>query len=252
MDPQDEPPERPVRPPASRLPYVALQERSQRLRRALSARLAAVPDSVRQFDANRSTSFVPDSDTVVIDVRRHWFLLLWPALRTLLGLVVLVAGSMLLPVALFALATGVWARARFGTGARKTAVVAVLGTAALIVLPALTGAVVSALLLFTWAAEDAADWWCDRLVVTDRRIYRRYGVLTRHSPSIALTAIAFIDGAVPPIGHLLQYGTLRLDSVAQRDAPLARMDLIPDVTSVTHQILQLRMTAMPKFPMQPY
>jgi hypothetical protein len=252
MDPQDELPDRPVRPPPSRLPYVALQERAGRLGRAVSARLSAVPDNVRQLDGNRSTSFVPDSDTVVIDVRRHAFLLVWPLLRTLFGLVVLLVGSMLLPVALFTLVTGVWARVRFGTGGRKTVGAAVLGTAALIVLPTLTGAVLSALLLLAWAAEDVADWWCDRLVVTDRRIYRRYGVFTRHSPSIALTAIAFIDGAVPPIGHLLHYGTLRLDSVAQRDAPLARMDLIPDVTSVSHRILQLRMKAMPTFPMQPY
>lgn len=252
MDPQDETPDRPVRPPPPRLAYVALQERSGRLRRGLSARLSAVPDKARRLDADRSTTFVPDTDTIEIDVRRHPFLLLWPLLRSLLGAAVVLATSTLPAFTLFAVVIGIWSRVRFGTGARRTVAVAVLSTLALVVLPLLVGAVLSVLLLVAWAAEDVADWWCDRLVVTNRRIYRRYGVVTRHSPSIALTAIAFIDAAVPPVGHLLGYGTLRLDSVAQRDAPLARMDLIPDVTSVSHTILQLRMKALPKYPQQPY
>jgi hypothetical protein len=107
-------------------------------------------------------------------------------------------------------------------------------------------------LLLGWLAEDVADWYSDRLVVTDKRIYRRHGVITRHSPSISLMAIAYIDAAVPPLGQLLHYGTLRLDSVAQRDAPLSRFDQIPDVVPVSHEILRLRAAAMPKGPPQVY
>ena len=59
------------------------------------------------------------------------------------------------------------------------------------------------------------------------------------------------DAAVPPLGCVLRYGTLRLDSVAQRDAPLSRFDLIPDVVRVSHEILRLRTAAMPKFPQPP-
>ncbi len=250
MEPQDEQPEPPQRParPRRTLPYVALQQQAGRLRQAL----AEAPERTRRWDdSRRSTSFVPDSDTVEIDVRRHPFLLLWPLLRTLSGVLVLAAGVSLLPLLLFAASTAVWAQVRFGKGLRTTGIVTGVTVALLVVLTALVGALPVLLVLVLMAAEDVADWTADRLVVTNRRIYRRYGVLTRHTPSIALTAIAFIDGEVPPIGRLVGYGTLRLDSVAQRDAPLARLDLVPDVTAVTHEILRLRILAMPKFPQQP-
>ena len=60
-----------------------------------------------------------------------------------------------------------------------------------------------------------------------------------------------IDASVPPLGRLLGYGTLSLDSVAQRDAPLSRFDHVPDVVARSHEILELRSRAMPKFPQQP-
>jgi hypothetical protein len=250
VDADDEPLERPVRPRGRRrrAAYVALQEQAWQVRR----KLAEIPDNMRSWDdGRRSTSFVPASDTVVIDVRRHPFMLVWPLLRTVTALVVLLTSLQLLPLLAFAAATAVWARVRFGSGLHKTAVAALAAALALLLVTILWGTPLVVLLLVLWAAEDVADWLCDRLVVTNKRIYRRYGVLTRHAPSIALTAIAFIDAAVPPIGRVMSYGTLRLDSVAQRDAPLARLDLVPDVIGVSHEILRLRSQALPKFPPLP-
>ena len=243
MDPQDE-----QEPLPRRLPYVVLQENAERLRHRLSRQLADLPERLRRIDDGRTTPFVPESETVMLDVRRHPFLLLWPALRTVFGLVLLGTGLALMPLLTFALTVVVWAQVRHGWPLRKDLLVTAAAAAAAVVLPA----PLFVLLLLAWAAEDVADWWCDRLVVTDRRIYRRYGVITSHAPSIALTAIAFIDAAVPPLGRLLGYGTLRLDSVAQRDAPLARLDLVPDVIAVSHEILRLRSSAMPKFPPLPH
>jgi len=255
VDHQDESPagpSLPARPVRSRPAYVALQESAQGLGDRLGRTLSGLPDALRNWDdRQRSTSFVPDSDRVVLDVRRHPFLLVWPLLRSLLGLLVLVVGPSLPLLLLFAAVSAVWAYVRFGQGVRRTAVVAGVATAALVLVPAVAGASLAGLLLLLLAVEDVSDWLLDRLVVTDRRIYRRYGVLTRKTPSIALQSIAFIDGEVPPVGRLLGYGTLRLDSVAQRDAPLARLDLVPDVTAVTHEILRLRQKAMPKYPQQP-
>lgn len=245
MDPQDQQPDRPVRPPPARMPYVALQERAERVRR----RLADVPASVRELDdRRRTTSFVPQHESVQLDVRRSPVLLLWPLLRTVTGVVALAAGTPLEMLLLFAAATAIWSQTRLQASVRRTA--AVSAVAVLVLL--LVGPVLGLVLLLVWAVDDVADWACDRLVVTDKRIYRRHGVLTQHAPSIALTAIAFIDASVPPLGRLLGYGTLRLDSVAQRDAPLARLDLLPDVTAVSHEVLRLRAAAMPKYPQQPY
>ncbi len=211
-----------------------------------------VGESWRAWDDRmRAATFVSASETVRIDVRRHPFVLALPALRTLAGTVALAVGPRLSHLLVFGVLTAVWAGWRFRAGLRTTGVTALVATAALAVLDALAGPLLCLLLLLVWALDDVADWYCDRLVVTDKRIYRRYGVLTQHAPSIALTAIAYLDASVPPLGRVFGYGTLSLDSVAQRDAPLSRFDHVPAVVAVSHQILELRGRAMPKFPQQP-
>jgi hypothetical protein len=249
VDPQDEDEEpRWERPPLVRGGARAVRDRGRRLRDSL----AGLEGRAQSWDAgHRRTDFVSSAETVMIDERRHVFLLVTPALRTVAGLGVLAAGPALALVLPFAALTLGWTQVRHSSGFRSSLLVTASAVAALVVLDALVGSVLLALLLLGWLAEDVTDWFTDRLVVTDKRIYRRYGVLTRHSPSIALTAIAFVDAAVPPVGRLLHYGTLRLDSVAQRDAPLSRFDLIPDVVPVSHEILRLRTLAMPKY-QQPY
>ena len=244
---QDEPAP-PERPSPLRRASAGLHESAD----GLSRSLAAARVRLRAWDEHqRRPSFVSDSETVRIDVRRHLFVLAVPALRTLAGVVALTTGLRFVPLLLLALMTSVWATGRFRLGFRRTATVAGGVTVGVVVLALLAGPWWTALLLVVWLVEDALDWFFDRLVVTDRRIYRRYGVLTQHSPSIALTAIAYLDASVPPGGRLFGYGTLSLDSVAQRDAPLSRFDLVPDVVAVSHRILELRSKAMPKFPQQP-
>ena len=209
-------------------------------------------DAARRWDERLSAaSFVSASEDVRIDVRRHPSVLVVPALRTLAGVVALAAGLRLVPLLVFCVLVAVWSSQRLRGGLRSTATTAGVVTLALVVLGLVAGALLCLLLLLLWLAEDAADWYTDRLVVTDKRIYRRYGVLTQHAPSISLTAIAYLDASVPPLGRLLGYGTLSLDSAAQHDAPLSRFDLVPDVVPISHEILELRSRALPKFPQQP-
>ena len=186
-----------------------------------------------------------------IDERRHPFLLVAPVLRTAAGAVVLVSGLHFWPLLALVLLTAVWATGRLRLGLRRTAVVAASAALAVVVLDLLLGPWWTGLLVLVWFLEDALDWYSDRLVVTDRRLYRRYGVLARHSPSISLTAIAYLDPSLPPLGRFFCYGTLSLDSAAQRDAPLSRFDFVPDVVTVAKDILELRSAAMPKFPQFP-
>ena len=242
MDPDDDDEqqaERPLRPPPRPLPYERLRQQVEewlfQFRERRAARAAAEP-------APRPAPFVSAEETVVRDVRRHPFVLAWPVVRTLTGLLALTgAGAFLL---LFAVSTAAWAWQRFSTSLRRAAVV--VGVAVVLVL--LVSPPLAVVLLALLLAEDVADWLCDRLVVSDRRVYRRYGVITAHAPSISLTAIAFVDASVPPVGRLFDYGTLSLDSVAQRDAPLSRLDFLPDVIGVMHELLRLRAKAMPKMP----
>ncbi len=241
--PQDEAPDtdqprRPTalrRPTVSRRPPVSLRERAG------------------QWDAQyRSNHFVSSAEKVMIDVRRHPLLLLVPGLRTLAGLLVLATGLSLLWLLAFMAFTAVWAQLRLQAKMRRTGYVAGSTTLALAVVAALANPLLAAVFVLVWFGEDLADWYSDRLVVSDKRIYRRHGVLIRHSPSIALTAIAYLDTAVLPVGHWWTAGTLRLDSVAQRDAPLSRFDLIPGVVAVSHKILGLRTEAIRRHPPQVY
>lgn len=273
MDPQDDaPPPSRRRPSARQLARTALRPARSRLSRARSRLARRAPlrqligelaqegrarlseDWSRFQDTLRhgpSTAFVSAAEHVVIDSRRHPVLLVAPALRTLTGLLVLVVGLSLVPLLVFAATTAAWARARRRSGLRATATVAGGCCLALAVLPGLIGMFWTVVLLLGWLAEDVADWHSDRLIVTDKRLYRRHGVLTRHSPSMSLMGIAFIDAAVPPLGWALRYGTLQLDSAAQQDAPLSRFDLVPHVVPVLHEILRLRSAAMPRYPQQP-
>ena len=234
------------------IPLRLPRERGRRLRERLARRLSDGRD--RLVESGRSTPFVPDSETVMIDERQHPVALVAPVARLLTVVVVLVSGFALLPVLLLAALAASWARVRVHAGAKGMAIAAAAAVAGVVLIARADGAlrVLLLLLLLAWVADDLGDWWADRLVVSDRRIYRRYGIVTRHSPSIALTAVAFIDASVPPLGRVFGYGTLRLDSVAQRDAPLSRFDRVPDVVAVHHRVLQLRSAAMPRFPGLPH
>ena len=105
--------------------------------------------------------------------------------------------------------------------------------------------------MIIWLLDDVLDWYSDRLLVTNRRLYRLYGVVVTHRPSMSLTGVAFIDVSISPVGRLFHYGTLMLDSAAQRDAPLQRFDYLPDAVDVQRDILRLRQAALPKFPTIP-
>jgi len=193
---------------------------------------------------------IPSTDHVALDERRHPIVVVVPAVRTVLGLVVALTGARPLLVLLaFAVAISIWARRRLRSGIRTTLVLAACGFVGLLVLGG-SGALRTLLGvgLLLWFVEDLADWYGDRLVATNKRLYRLYGVFTSHSPSMALTAIAFIDPQQGLVGKALDYGTIMLDSAAQDDKTLARFDHIQDPQHVHLRILELRSAAMPKYP----
>lgn len=174
--------------------------------------------------------------------------MLFPVLRSVSAVMVVIFGGEPFLLVLLGLSTAGWAAGRLKGGLRTTVTWAVGSVAAVAALDAYIGWFVTLVAVALWLLEDAADWHSDRLVVTNKRIYRRYGVVTQHAPSIALSGAAFIDPSVPPLGRMIGYGTLGLDSAAQNDAPLSRFELMADVVPLSHEILRLRSQAMPKFP----
>lgn len=195
---------------------------------------------------------LPPGDEVALDVRRHPITLATPLARTVLGLLVLTINAATAQLTLlFAVTVVLWARSRVHAGWRLSLLIAALTSLLLLIVPRGGAGALAVIGLLLWLAEDVADWYVDRMVVTHKRVYRLYGVFTRHSPSIALTSVAFIDPLQSLLGRVFGYGTILLDSAAQRDEPLSRFDHLPEADYVHVRILELRAAAIPKFPHVP-
>ncbi len=242
--PQDEP--QPARHSRQRRPVV-----EERPPSTIANWSAYLRDRARQ----RRTEHLSPGEHVEIDTHQHILVLLAPALRTVLGLGTLITPIGKLPIlVLFGLT--VVASLRHRVVAPWPRVLLLSGVVVVLVALARTacsGVWINLALgsLIIWLLDDVLDWYSDRLLVTNRRLYRLYGVLVTHRPSMSLSAIAFIDVSTSPAGRLFRYGTLMLDSAAQRDAPLQRFDFLPGAIDLQREILRLRQAAVPKFPTIP-
>jgi len=207
---------------------------------------------LREQMHDRRYEYVPETDDVRIDLREHVVTLAQPLLRTVVGVLALLAPHRTPPIAVFALLVALIIRRRQHLDLGQTALVGVVAAVAMGFAGSRhTSGLVHAVLvlgLLAWLVTDVFVWYDDRLVVTNRRIYRVYGVFTKHGPSIALSSITFIDVELPPMGQAFNYGTLVLDSAAQRDDPLSHFAYLPDAVEVHKRILALRSAAIRTLP----
>lgn len=202
--------------------------------------------------ADRRYEYVQNPDDIRIDVREHVSTLTQPLLRAIVGVLALVAPHPVLPIIAFGVLVAAIVHRREGLGIVTTVLAGVLAA----VVVGLAGSshtsmqvhALLVLLLLLWLAADLFAWYDDRLIVTGRRIYRVYGLLTKHGPSMALSSITYIDVVVTPTGQAFNYGTLVLDSAAQRDDPLSHFAYLPDAVEVHKQILTLRTAAIRTLP----
>ncbi len=71
------------------------------------------------------------------------------------------------------------------------------------------------------------EWWVDRIVVTDRRIFEVSGLLTRKVASMPLEKMTDMTYNRSLLGRILRYGELRIESAGQ-DQALSRLDHLPN------------------------
>lgn len=190
-----------------------------------------------------------DQEDVVVCQRQHPAVLIPKAIRTgsgvgmmvsppTLGLVLIFAGSILIET--------LRAPARLS---RKTILVLVVGLSVAVLLLGHADVFIrtlTALAILIWLAADVGTWLYDRLVVTDKRLYRVHGLVTTHRPSVALQTITVIDLELGPAGRW--FGTLIFDTPAQRDGPLHRFTFVREASEVHKTILRLRATAASQGP----
>lgn len=143
----------------------------------------------------RYSRYLAQDERIVLDVRRHLAVLLRPFFDAL-GVVL---GTLILGVALSPDNGGDW-------------IDTVLGLIAFYFMAR-----------FLWRCWE---WWVDRIVVTDRRIFEVSGLLTRKVASMPLAKMTDMTYSRPVLGRILRYGDLRIESAGQ-DQALSRLDHLP-------------------------
>lgn len=197
----------------------------------------------------RLLRLLPPDDEVFINERQHPAVLIAKAIRTGSGVGMLISRPTLGLMLLFGGAVLAEALRSFPGLRRRTVLgLTVALTFVLFVLahgsPALRACAGAALV--GWLVVDVLTWFFDRLIVTNRRLYRLHGLVTKHLPSVALQSITVVDVELGPAARW--FGTLNFDTPAQRDSPLHRFTYVPDAGAVHVRILDLRAAASARNP----
>ncbi len=93
-------------------------------------------------------------------------------------------------------------------------------------------------LLLARLAWRVLEWREDWFVVTDRRLLLRTGLVTRTVAMMPLLKVTDLSYSRPPLGRLLGYGELVLES-AGRDQALRTISHLPDPDGLYVQICDL-------------
>ena len=159
------------------------------------------------------TRYLAADERIVTDVRRHVIVLLRPFMITVLAL--FLAGSI------------GWVT---GAGSGGDTIDLVVGLIAL--------AAAASFGLKAW------QWWSDRIVVTDQRIFEVSGVLTRKVASMPLTRVTDMTYRRSLLGRILGYGDLIVESAGQ-DQALSRIERLPHPDDFYRTITSLVTAGIP-------
>jgi uncharacterized membrane protein YdbT with pleckstrin-like domain len=160
-----------------------------------------------------SSRYLSHDERVVIEVRRHFVNLLGSGLTALAA--VFVAGTI-----------GWITTPTEGTAWLDT----LLGVVALFVAAR-----------FGWRLWQ---WWVDRIVVTDQRIFEVSGVLTRKVASMPLSRVTDMTYRRSLGGRILGYGDLIVESAGQ-DQALSRIEHLPEPDRFYRTITALVTSGLP-------
>ncbi len=147
---------------------------------------------------------LPGEQPPVVATRRHWAVLILPALKAL-------------PV----LALGGWLLA-LDPDNRITSTAGLL--------------VVAAALVFL--ALRAGEWWMRHFIVTNRRVLLTSGIVVRTVALLPLRRITDLTWKETLLGQLLGYGTFRFESAGQQQA-LSEITFLPQADVLYRRVSQL-------------
>jgi uncharacterized membrane protein YdbT with pleckstrin-like domain len=157
--------------------------------------------------------YLASDERIMLEVRRHWSALLTPSL---------------IAVAAVAVAATIGWITSPSSGTEL--IDRVLGAVALFFLARLG-----------W---DVWQWYVDRIVVTDQRIFEVSGVLTRKVASMPLTRVTDMTYQRSLLGRILGYGDLIVESAGQ-DQALSRIERLPHPDDFYRTITSLVTAGIP-------
>lgn len=199
------------------------------------------------FDNRLDRIVGPTQESVVFVQRRHWLVLVGPALTVLLASAfILGSDEPHLWLALFAGASTWLAKRHHRWSTLKTWFMVALWLVPLVLsLDAPTALVraLAVLALLCHLGGVVARWWFERLVLTDTALWKLSGVISTSSPKAPLSSIQFQDVRQNVVEQVLQCGTLNFDTAVQSDRPLSRFGPVAHPFEVGAQIHQQRLQA---------
>lgn len=199
------------------------------------------------FDNRLDRIVGPTQESVVFVHRRHWLVLLGPALTALLASAFILGSAE--PHIWLALFAGIltWrAKRHHGWSDPKTWLVAASWLIPLVVTldwPTALVRTVAVLSFVVYLVTVLARWWFERLVLSDTALWKLSGVISTASPKAPLTSIQFQDVRQNIVEQALQCGTLNFDTAVQTDKPLSRFGPVARPFEVGAQIHQQRLQA---------
>lgn len=142
------------------------------------------------------------SERGVIEVRRHWAILIKPVALALLSWAICLTLSFALPYQKW-LQMGLW-----------------------------WIAIITLLVLAWWVAE----WYVERLVITNKRFLLTQGILTRNVAIMPLSKVTDMTYHRSFLGQILGYGVFIVESAGQ-DQALSRIGFLPKPDDLYRQVL---------------
>ena len=151
-----------------------------------------------------AAKYLLEGEVPVVSTRRHWAVLVRPAVR-----------------GVPALAVGIWVLQLDPTNRVSSTVGLVIAIGALVYL-----------------ALHVAEWWVRHLLVTRRRVLLTSGVIVRTVAVMPLRRITDLTYKETLVGQVLGYGTFRFESAGQQQG-LDVITYVPDADAIYRQLSQL-------------
>jgi uncharacterized membrane protein YdbT with pleckstrin-like domain len=157
------------------------------------------------FAPREPDEYLLDTERRVIRVRRHWACMAWEIYETIALLIAALMISYVLPPSATLMQNVLWYAALF------------------------------VLLRFAYIA---AEWWVERIVITDKRFMITSGIITTKVAMMPISKVTDLTYERPWDGRMMGYGTLIVESAGQIQG-LDRIEFLPDPEGVFDAISEL-------------